>query len=258
MIISLDVFDVLEDEQTRMFFESVELAHDVVPQIYKEITMDIHGVVNGIAGMIASEWSSRAQNASPWGEKYASTITVDMAKSLGDSATVYTNEASENYKFVEFMENGVKAFDIKAGLLSGRKVKYSTLTGRPYAIVPFRWRTLATKNTGKKTAAFSKVMPSEIYQMVKNRVPITESMAQRFIPREIRHQGSILTGLTKTGGGYFTFRVVTPDSKGWLHPGKPATPVFAGMEDYTKSIINDVMDNIAVAYLEKFKKALEK
>lgn len=158
--------------------------------------------------------------------------------------------------FNNMLETGFSPFDMKEGYKKSSKVKYSThvdkqgnITMKWYLTIPFRH---GIPTTIGDNAAFSGIMPDEIYDVVKSRMSgdglrkseipspydIPQSRAAINIPSknisipEYKHKHSIYEGLQKTTAAYgkvtqntyMSFRRVSensdPDS--WIHKGVSA------------------------------------
>lgn len=151
-------------------------------------------------------------------------------------------------KLPNMIEDGVGAFDMKVGFLKGPKVKVGK-NGIKYITIPFRH---ATPGAIGEDAAFSNVMPPQIYDIVKNLRPLktnitigntqrpaslsNDSIPERFRVQNTRpaisnlntqktysayqHKSSIYTGMIReektyenaTQGKYITFRRVSEKS----------------------------------------------
>lgn len=160
--------------------------------------------------------------------------------------------------FNNMIENGVGAYDMKAGFMKSSKIKY-TKAGGWYLTIPFRF---ATPDALGENESFSGVMPQEIYDIVKNFEPSKtdvggnsksgQTLKAGDIPSQFQapkarnsvindvinktfdsysHKSSIYEGMSKSqktyqGGsqsGYNSFRRVgnNSDPMAWIHSGLP-------------------------------------
>jgi len=225
---------------------SIDEVADAVVSILEETQPDaVRGFVVQMANFAYELWTMEARNASSWGDRYASTITMDIpsaGKSVSEDS-VYVDESHPNFMFVNIMENGMKSFSIKDALLAGKaarrnKAKYGTV----FVHVPFRWRT--PKDDQSKThSTFSGMLSDDIYEIAKGGGRVTVDMA-----KSVRNKN--LAGLKRFGGDghgqYLTFRTVSEKSQGWKHPGAPATPVYRKVEQ----LVNDRVEKELLSFLE--------
>lgn len=155
--------------------------------------------------------------------------------------------------FLNMIEAGFSAFDMKPGFLNSRKVKH-TKKGSPYITIPFRW---ATPGALGESEIFANVMPREIYAQVRRNQSTITSPVNGTISRgksnyilpsnlkitdlrpsfsdiknrttfpEYTHKGSIYEGIVRnektyekaTQGSYVSFRRVSEqsDMMSWIH-----------------------------------------
>ena len=158
--------------------------------------------------------------------------------------------------FPNMLEQGAGAFDMKKGFSQSDKKKIS-LSGDWYLTVPFRW---ATPGALGESSAFSNVMPSAVYSVVKKKQSGTSILggktssskpvnvnelpsifqlpsppktiilkSKRF--EDYQHKTSIYVGIGKSSktyeeakqGTYVSFRRVSDksDEASWIHPAIP-------------------------------------
>ena len=219
------------------------------------------GTVNAIAQSVKfakQKWvniiiSSTAKKG--WGREYIKTIDDDFDNPL--SATVF---ADDKNMYVNFIENGIKRFDMKPGLLGG---KNAAKHGGKFAIVGFKHGTPGAQNMDS--------MPVTIYTKVKN---ITKSDIMKSYKvigigenlnlttkkrvhnkanslKDLRGSNSGKTskyeGLMKSGSKdhsqYVTFRVVSKNSTGWINPGSPKVNIFNTVVRKVKPGITKIMND---------------
>lgn len=213
----------------KTFFEIAERIDETLP-----------GVVEAIAYNSAELYKSEARSVSTgWGKHYARSIRV---KSNGDSFVV---EADESNKFVNFVESGVRSFDIKKGLLASEKAKTSS-DGIKYITIPFPVRTPKKKSNGEPSSRFGgREMSSEIYKIVKSGGKFSGKL-----PTGQDVQGLSRWRTAQRHEQYGMFLTVSERSNGWQHPGTPAEPVY-------QRVLDEVNRNVAKA-LDAFCKSIVK
>jgi len=182
-----------------------------------------------------------------WGERYANTLKVETMTGKGGTARVYVDESHPDYLFVEMVENGVNTWSIKEALLAGKAARRNkALYGTAFVRVPFRYHT-PTKQ--RVSSTFAGVMPLDVYEAAKKDVSLGKEYGQ-------------FAGLKKYGEGvhsqYFTFRTVSANSKGWIFPNKPATPVFSDVEKRVERMIEKAMVDLIKGVEKDLKKQFEK
>jgi len=231
------IFDVLEGIEGHLISELLRYCSNTFPD-------EISSLTNVMAEKTRDYWQQEALARSAWGSKYAQAIKIEYA-SVGGIAKVYVDGKNKDPRsnkpfalFVNMTESGVGTFDIKKGLLGSDKARM-TNHGVKYIIVPFRFRV-----PGKQKAAsgFSGVMPKDIYQHVKSGKTYKDNglRGKKFANM------SGLKKYDKAAGGhgqYFTFRMVTEKSEGWIYPGKAPTPVYPKVLKRVQAVIEQHLDN---------------
>lgn len=184
---------------------------------------------NGIIARTAEYWSLALQDASPWGARAASTLTVERMGDEGE-ASVSHDSGHPEAMFYGMVEEGVRSWSIKDALLRGKRAKKSA-SGERYATVPFRWR---TPGKLRPTASFAGVMSPDAGRL---------AAAGKIVGPEHGH----LAGLKRYGEGvhsrYMTFRSVSERSTGWQYPAIPATPVFEKVEKAVERLAREAVGN---------------
>ncbi len=172
-------------------------------------------------------------------------------------------------KFVSFVEKGIRAFDMKPGLLNGPRARMSQ-DGYPYNIIAFRH--------GSPGAEGISPMSVETYREVRA-IPQDQRMVRIGMGRrknvhgdwvaqatyrpgygrseggpspetagqgkwyQHQHRTGKESGMVRAGGSghsqYLTFRVVSAKSRSrsWRYPGIPAVPIFPGVNKQASDII---------------------
>lgn len=226
------------------FDKIMEMAAEMLPETAMNMS-------NLIADKAHELWILKAMNApkrrdgspSGWGERYARAIKLKPATGKTEgSAKVYVDENSEDYKYVEMIEEGFKEWSISDALLAGKAAaRNRALYGTTFVRVPFRYR---TPGVTQPTSGFVDVLPRNIYQKAKK--------GERIGP-----EAGLLAGLVRVGGKqhgqYFTFRTVTKDSN-WMHPGFTAVPVFEEVKAKVEKMIAGAVENLIKGFLGDVKK----
>lgn len=152
------------------------------------------------------------------------------------------------------IEQGASPFDMKIGMLSSSKVKFShtynpdteQIEQRPYLTVPFR---IGVPTTIGESSSFANIMPKEVHKVAvnlthKQQIPssqipspynIPQARAKIVIPEtnvdipEYTHKTSLFAGMQKNVGAYGkttqntynTFRRISEasDDNSWIHRG---------------------------------------
>ena len=201
----------------------------------QEVDQLLQYTVDEVSTAFARQWKLEAkQSLNQTREEYVNAIQI--TKQANFTNIVYLNPAA---KLANMIEMGASEFDMKDGLLSSKKVKY-TEKGNPYITVPFRF---GVPTTIGDSSAFSGIMPTVIHNKVKRQTP-TQQLSLGDIPKKhqiphnigLRRQvksgnfknitedtrmTSIYEGMKKTEGGYVTFRRVSlnSDADRFVHPG---------------------------------------
>lgn len=234
---------------------------EVGPAARAHIFGALAAAVQDTAAVGEERWRRAALKAPLWeGERqaYANSITH---RSTGE----FSAEIVSDYKYVEDIETGRAAYDMKRMLNTSLKVRVSS-KGRRYLIIPFR------HNTPGHTA-HAPAMSAEVYKEAKSlsgsrvtgggmRLSGTgawdkATRAPAMVPmRKYVWGGRVAAGLTpklKTGhksdptagmvrmqttspGGkqsssYMTFRVMTEGSSGWIRPAQPGLFIAKAVAD---------------------------
>lgn len=253
------VFDIDSDMMVDSVIDALEevgarVSEDQFTDIIGKINDTMPGVVQIIAQGMAEHWKSEAKNSGTgWGEKYASIIRY---KGSGNKAEVFLDEQSmdkrsgkPNLMFAKMVEEGMKSFDIKTGLLQSEKAKEGP-NGIKYIIIPFPVATPRKQGQGSMQSAFGgREMSQEIHSIVRSGGKITAGTKTS--------SGADITGLTRYNtrqfhSQYGIFRCVSSKSKGWMHPGVPPSPVFPSvLEEVNKKaheIITTFLKEIVKEY----------
>jgi len=192
----------------------------------------IKNAVAAAARLVQAQWITNVNNSGAkegWKRRYVDAVTARE----GDTDMEAFVEAKG--MFVNFVENGIKSFDMKPGLLNSPKAKTSK-KGIRYMIVPFQYGIPGTQHI--------KNMPPEVYSAIRS-LSSGSSLGARVISA-LKEKGTknpeFYQGLTKVGEEghhqYFSFRVVSAKSKGWIYPIIAKVPIY---DDTKKDIVNKVL-----------------
>lgn len=228
---------------------------EVVQKLFEK-TMEIMpdttvNLANVLVDKIHELWTLKAKNApvrkdgspSLWGERYARTLKVEYASGNNSSAKVYADESSDDFMFVELVENGVTQWSIKDALLSGKAARRNAAKyGVTFVRVPFRWR---VPGTVRQTSSFAGIMPQDVYELAKSGKTVGEEHGN-------------LAGLRRVGGKrhgqFMTFRTVSQKSKGWIYPNISATPVFEDVSRKAEEMIAKALENFVRGFMKDMAK----
>ena len=208
-------------------------------EIADMIDESLNSVMEMVAYGTAESWKAEARSIGMgWGKHYAEAISVK------DNGTTFTVEADGSNKFVNFTEQGIRSFSIKDGLMKSDKAKMSS-EGVRYIHVPMPVKTPSKAGQGESTASRfgGREMTEEAYKIVKSGGKFSGPLKS----------GQEISGLSKYKSAqrheqYGIFMTVSENSKGWQHPGVPATKVY-------QKVLDEVNKNIAIA-LDGFCKAI--
>jgi hypothetical protein len=195
---------------------------------------------------VVMKWKTLVNESSAksgWKSKYADAITKKQISAL-------EYEVSAESMFANFVENGVKSFDMKKGLLSGPKARPGK--NGPYTIVYFRHFTPGAdqpedqrmdQKTYEGAKALDQGSSSLRYRVtgLGQRIKTIGSMSGLSEPLVARKHSSAASMKEASGGSgimkmgskghtqYGSFVTVTKKSKGWKYPAVPAVPIFEPM-----------------------------
>ena len=163
------------------------------------------------------------------------------------------------------IQEGTPTLDMKTTHPYGKKSRVSK-KGIPYLIVPFRWGTPNDK--GEARAHMVNFITVEAFKTIKKLKPskklsITDKQGEiidgpthteknfhgQDIPRQEYEWGGRHTGdgdmdgmvRMRGKGGYFTFRVITPESEGWIRRAVPAVDIIGPLENTVRPYVEDMI-----------------
>lgn len=191
----------------------------------------------------------------------------------------YHGRVVNNLSYAEDLEDGYPAFDMKKALYTSHKVRISK-KGKRYLIIPFRHGTPARQGEAGRAGnrATMKSMPSHVYDPAQRLImsQIKSKWAEKSIQNpegsNVAHRRTYEWGerLTKkalesvgasqaeiqkysgmvrfpreegrtSGSQYLTFRVMTEDSKGWIHPAQPPLKIAERTINKAKPLLNRII-----------------
>ncbi len=242
----------------------------------EEVDNVIDYTVKEITAAFASRWQETAsQELKGTRDRYNQNIrVVDEGRMAGAVILDYSKDP-----LIKMLEEGASPFDIKKGFENSAK-KHIKKDGGWYLTIPFKVGTPGVEVTG-----FANVMPSQIYNIAKEKVisPISnrsqgikkEELPTGFeIPKvraaivipeskgfaEYQHKSSIFQGIYKskdevTGQNtYGSFRRVSDksDPNSWIHPGIQAKNLMEKTLDRFEPTIEAVTKSAMDTALQYF------
>lgn len=199
--------------------------------------------VRKAANIVLRTWIEKigqADTKEGWKRRYKQDVNIDRQI---DPLKV---SVSASGLFMNLVEEGVKRFSIKDGLLNGPHARINK-KGEPYNIVFFRAGTPKAHSISPMPVGIYKVAKKLDKKDVEKRYRVigvggkTPLMKGGNLQERTKTKTKQLKRKDKYGGlvkmgslghtQYGTFRVVSKNSKGWIHPGVPAAPVFPKLED---------------------------
>jgi|WetSurMetagenome_2_1015567.scaffolds.fasta_scaffold62073_2 hypothetical protein len=199
--------------------------------IVKAIDGSFHDVIKTLTEGMAEHWRDEARRVSTgWGSKYAATIKTDIKDNKGiiyiDKSIKDKTSDKPAMLFVNMVEEGMKSWSIKDALLKSEKAKYTKANHIKYIVVPFPVSTPRRPDQGTMQSKFGgREMTDAMYKIVKNGGKLKSGSVK------VKGKDINVSGLTKyvtpqRQTQYGIFRMVTKNSKGWMHPGVQKEPVY--------------------------------
>ena len=224
------------------------------PMIRDQVFENLNTAVEDVAQAGVERWQRAVLSAKLWdGERraYAATITYRMTGP-------YAAEITSDYKYVEDIETGRPARDLKLMIQTSNKTRTSK-RGIRYLVIPFR-------HNSPGNSAWAPAMPSDIYKDAKALKPssivghgtrVSGNLAEAYAGGRVRTRkyvwgGRLPAGLApklqtyhktdpydsmvkmkeSTGGSqYMTFRVMSERSTGWIVPAQPGQYIAQAVAD---------------------------
>lgn len=253
----MSTFNLDPDVVMQSIIEGLEsVGSDVSESQFMEIADTINdkfpGVIEVLTYGMQEHWKDEAINSgSGWGQKYANAVKAEVTGNIGkvwiDEDMQDKNSNKPNIMFVKMVEEGMKSFSIKEGLLASDKAKVSS-TGIRYIIVPFPVRAPAKPGQGKPARKFGgREMTEEAHKIVTGGGKFSGKLKS----------GQEVSGLTQyvtrqRHSQFGMFRMVTENSKGWQHPGRGPSPVFPSVLQEVDKQVNAVISEFVKAVVQKY------
>ena len=230
------------------------------------------------AGIIQTLWKQETAGAFKYPSgSYLRAIHNGLIYPVGMNP--YHGRVVNSMPYAEDLEYGYPAFDMKKALYTSHKIRISK-KGKRYLIIPFRHGTPSRQGesgTGGNRATM-RSMPAHVYDPAKRL--IISQMKSRWAERsqqdpegnkvairrnyewgerltkqalesvgasqaEIQRYSGMLRfpreGARTTGSQYMTFRVMTEDSKGWIHPAQPPLKIAERTINKAAPILNTII-----------------
>lgn len=198
-----------------------------------------------------------------WKIEYKNAIGINFTNKR---LTAEVSADSEN-KYVNFVENGIKRYDMKPGLVNGPHSRHSKKYGR-YNVIFIRKDTPGSGHSNE--------MSRETYTTIKklNKSDAIKSLRVNGLGSGIdMNLGTVKSrthtkatkiknkndkGLVRTGSdkhhAYGVFRIVTEQSKGWIYPGVPPTKIYNVVKRKSGAVIVEVCKKLFETGLEQITK----
>ncbi|MCK5606134.1 hypothetical protein KAR91_29820 [Candidatus Pacearchaeota archaeon] len=222
-------------------------------EIVNAINEGFPGVVEVLTYGMQEHWKDEALGSGTgWGQKYANAIKAEVT---GNKGHIYVDEKmtdktsdKPNMMYVKMVEKGMNSFSIKDALLASDKAKIGP-SGIRYIIVPFP---VATPRKGSKTKMAKKFggreMTAEMHKIAKSGGRVKSGKLKT---------GEDVSGLTRyvtrqRHSQYGIFRMVTENSKGWIHPGKKPSPVFPSVVQEVNKRVGEVVHEFIRAIVKEY------
>lgn len=232
---------------------------NVGPVMRAQIFSNLSQAVADVGAAGEERWKRAALKAPLWeGERQAYAASISW-RSTGD----FTGEIVSDYKFVEDIETGRPAYDMKRMLHTSLKVRQGK-KGR-YLIIPFRHNTPgntahASDMTAEVYAAAKDLTPSRVTgrtsrksgtgaYAITTRKPMRvnarryawgDRLPKGMVPKlKPSHKSDPVAGMVRmdTSSGkqrssaYMTFRVMAEWSNGWIRPAQPGLYIAKAVAD---------------------------
>jgi hypothetical protein len=190
------------------------------------------GALQSASNFAQNEWVKAVERSSAkdgWKRHYANAIGINF-KPKDLEATV---QAEGMYP--RLVEQGVARRDMKPDLLQGED----------YRVIPMRKMTPKAQASPKSRmtqAQYNAVRKLQPYRVIGIKGPKVLASGRTVMQKQYSpSKGTSAGGITKTGSGYVSFRIVTKDSPGWFYPHVPAVPVFVKLVERIRPQIDDIL-----------------
>lgn len=258
MNFNIDPFITLDSIIESLESAGKTLSEEQFTKIANAIETAMPGVLQVIVQGTAEQWKKEAkEHGGGWGEKYAQAIKYQMN---GNQMEVFVDEDmidkssnKPNLMFVKMVEEGMKSFSIKDGLLASDKAKIGK-DGIRYIIVPFPVATPRRASSGKARSMFDgREMTAEMYRIVKSGGKLTSGTLKSG-SRDIDVSGLTKYNTRQLHSQYGIFRCVSEKSSGWIHPGVPSDPVYPLILEFINRQIREIMSEFCRAIVQEYSK----
>lgn len=252
MIFGIDPETVISAISEKLEDAGSRLSEEQFGKIVDTIEKGMPGVIAVLTRGIASHWKSEAMDSGTgWGSKYSAAITYTVDKTTGevfiDESMIDKTTNKPNMMFAKMVEEGMKSFSIKDGLLASEKAKTSS-AGIKYIVVPFPVAVPRKASQGRMASQFGgREMTEDAHKIVKSGGRYSGQLKS----------GQEVSGLTKyvtrqRHEGYGIFMCVTENSRGWIHPGVAASPVFPKVIQEIEKKIHEVISEFCKEIVREY------
>lgn len=215
------------------------------------------------AKVVQKQWQQWAMGASISGADTIKNPSPKLASSITiDSNGSFSKDIGTDSPYMERIQSGTPAYDMKETYPYGRKSRVSRKNKIPYLIIPFRWGT--PNKDGSSRAHFGNVITKEVYAILKSKqfkksertgsTHFEENFRGEKIERSeydwgdrLNNIGGNMEGIVKMSdfnkSTYFTFRIISPNSKGWVKKAVNPNDVVSAIERETSPVINDIISD---------------
>jgi len=244
----------------------------VVNLLGKDMFPILAKAVQHASVIVRDEWRNMIDDKSTspqgWKRKYKMSVEIQPGNT-SDGLSAVVGPQGSNEMFANFVEKGIRAFDMKPGLVNGPHARINAKTKEKFNIVHFRKGVPGTQTIPN--------MPEDMYEDIQESDTSIEKRMRvagtggrgswadvknklnekkytkgyhKFNPAktgdtEEDKKREVFAGMIKSGSkghsSYGTFRVVTMKSKGWKYPGVTASPVFEALVTKVKPIIHALL-----------------
>lgn len=228
-------FYIVEDEKVRKFLKL--MGSSKLPATSRAVRV--------AANTIQTTWIKTIQKSNAkegWKPSYIKAVGIDYDGGLEAEVS------AEKNKFVNFIENGVKRFDMKPGIINGPKSRLGK-NGR-YNIIFMRKKTpgsrganLMTVQQYKEVKQLSKKETARRYNVIG--IGGDLQLKTKTVKKRQMSKAGDYAGLKKIGGEnhtrYGTFRIVSEKSTGWIYPGSPKVNIYEMTGREVKPKIKEIL-----------------
>lgn len=215
------------------------------------------------AKVVQKQWQQWAMGGSVSGAENIKNPSPKLASSINVTSNgSFTRDIGTDSQYMERIQTGTPAYDMKKTYPYGKKSRVSSKNKIPYLIIPFRWGT-PNKNGGAR-AHFGNVITQEVYQILKSKKFRKSSRTGSTHPEDnfrgepierseydwgdrLNSIGGNMEGMVRMDdfnkSTYFTFRIISPNSKGWVRKAVNPNDVVSAIAKATEPIVNDIISD---------------